>query len=120
MTTENITHLKNHGPSTNDELPTTVESHHRAAGVHSFTLSGNHGDAAKMGGRPTSIYCLPEHTKSDVLRAFLDTNPSLVEAKPRHGLHRLIKGHGQEWLEAMLSDSIKDARGDDCHPDRLV
>lgn len=103
----NIAYLDENGPTRSDALPSRVTARDRESGVRKFTLRGDNGNAANMGGPTTPVYYLDRHQKTAVLRAFLDANPELVEEKPRRAIHRLVTNHGTGWLEA-----ARDVTGD--------
>lgn len=107
MSSNVVRHLEARGPTPPDELPRAVEPRDRHIGVHAFRLSRAIA-ADPMGGRTTTIYYLAEHDRADVLRAFLDANPRLIEAKSRRALHRIISQQGRSWLEA-----AREVTGDD-------
>lgn len=111
----NIKYLEAHGPTAVKELPTNVSYDDKIAGVWVFKLNGagsNGGARTGTGGQILAVAWLPEdHTKEQVLRAFLDANPHLVEAKTRNGLVRMLRGHGRQWHDAI--DAVLDDYYDD-------
>jgi hypothetical protein len=93
---KNIAYLNENGPSTSDELPYNIGPADKMHGARVFKLTS--ATKTKVGGMVTPIYYLDgEHSETDVLRAFLDENPQLVEALARSSLHRMIGGHGGTW-----------------------
>ncbi|WP_155120587.1 hypothetical protein [Haloprofundus marisrubri] len=93
----NITHLQEHGPVPDDELPTEVTPLHREAGLRFFAVRRGRGGVTSIGGEVTRIAYLEDHDREDVLRTFLDENPSLVEAKQRRAMTQTIGQQGRSW-----------------------
>lgn len=83
MAIRNIRPLKEHCPSTIDELPFTRSTEDKIQGMRTFKISGDTGLTAPMGGNVTRIYDLPKHDREDVIRRFLEANPRPVEHKPK-------------------------------------
>lgn len=100
MTSGNVSHLKQNPPTTRDELLFEPSMSDKVDGLHSFTLRGEHGDAAAMGGNVTPVYYIDDHEYEDVIRAFLEANPRLVESKTWRGLVSAIGSHGRSWRTA--------------------
>nr|WP_233340533.1 hypothetical protein [Haloprofundus sp. MHR1] len=93
----NITHLQEHGPVPEDELPTSVEPYHREAGLRFFVVRSGRGGDQRFNGVAIRIAYLEDHDREKVLRTFLDENPQLVEAKQRRALTLVIGQQGRSW-----------------------
>ena len=100
MTSGNVYHLERNPPATREELPFRPTTSDKFDGLRSFTVRGGHGNGAAMGGKVTRIYFIDEHEREAVVRAFLDANPQLIEAKSRRSLVGAIGGHGRSWRAA--------------------
>jgi hypothetical protein len=101
-TSQKVDYLREHGPSTMDELPGTpslnVSDKMRGAASFAANVGGAGPDA---GGRPTTVYYLiDEHDKEDVVRKFILANPKLVEAKSHRGISQIFSSQGKEWSTA--------------------
>lgn len=104
MTSKNIEHLREHGPTPKSELPNNkVSTSDRANGAWKFTISGTRqGTADPLGGNIDPVWYLEgEHDRAAVVRAFLDANPQLVEAKSRSGLRAMMRRNGSMWHDAI-------------------
>lgn len=100
MGSENAQYLAENGPVPGEDLPVERGTAGRMAGVRRFTLRGSGGGPGQMGGPVTSVYYLKSHAKADVIRAFLDANPGLVESTDKRGFHHMIRAHGPSWVDA--------------------
>ena len=107
----NIAYLLANGPAPKSALPEkTVTVEDRSTGVASFRVSSTESSPEANGGPITPVYYLhSEHEKTAVLRAFLDTNDQLVEAKSRHGLIQTVRSAGREW--GRLTADVLDGGG---------
>jgi hypothetical protein len=97
----NVEYLLEHGPAAAAALPTNVATRHRAVGVYSFTIQGGSGsDGISLPEQLQKVYYLDDHTPSEVILAFLETNEELVDKATPKGLVRRFGGHGSEWRTA--------------------
>lgn len=106
MASKNVEYLREHGPSTYEELPSgKVSASDRRNGIWKFKLEGtttNGGSSDSTGGHINLVYYLKdEHSKEAVLRAFLDANPRLVETKTRKGLRGMLRQQGRQWYDVI-------------------
>lgn len=113
-------YLKEHGPSTSDELPHQPKYTDRRRGLVSFRLTG-----AGTGGSTTSgigsnqysvYYILDMHAVDDVVEKWMETNPQSVENTPAHALWAKTRRRGKEWGDAIRElldeDPCSDMGGD--------
>lgn len=100
MDSQNLTHLREQGPATKDELPVQIKPKQRANGLTTFDLTNSANGLGMMGGSTTSVYYLAEHEPERVLRRWLEANPRFVEASNRRAFSRLAANHGTPWGEA--------------------
>lgn len=97
---ENVEYLLENGPATAAELPTRVETRHRAVGVTSFTIRGSSGgDGVSFGKHLERVYYLDDHSPEAVIVAFVEANRHLLDHATAKGLVRRFGGHGPEWRE---------------------
>jgi hypothetical protein len=121
---QNVAYLRENGPAPAADLPTEVATRHRAVGVYSFTIQGGSGsDGISLPGSLRKVYYLDEHSPSDVITVFLETNDGLLEEATTKGLVRRFGGHGAEWRDAartvlreefdlLSSDPTPESRGE--------
>jgi len=104
MTRANIEYLKKHGPTPFPELPYQLHVKDKLEGAARITLTGGSGNGLSLGtgkGGPTSVaYLVDTHKTKEIIRAFLDENPSLVKSLPKNSLTKRFGGYGHEFQEA--------------------
>lgn len=72
------------------------------------TSNSTGGSSDSMGGQTQAVYYIPdEHDAEEILRAYLDENPRLVEAKTPRGLNAILKGAGEEFDE-VATEVVRD------------
>ncbi|WP_250875053.1 hypothetical protein [Halomarina rubra] len=99
MLTQNARYLLEHGPSVLVDLPgEQVYPHDREDGVRTFSLTGS--AASSMGGPVTMVAYHVEHDRTDVLRAFYEENPRLVETKSYRAIQKLLGKKTSGWKDA--------------------
>lgn len=107
-------YLVENGPSTREEMGIgSVRVGARAIGARRFdpTIS-NHGCGA--GGQVQVWWYEPEHSPEDVVRAWFEANPRVVEeATPRQALGA-IRDAGPEFRE-IARDVVTDVYGEDAY-----
>ncbi|WP_155120527.1 hypothetical protein [Haloprofundus marisrubri] len=103
----NIAYLQEHGPSPENELPTTPRIRHREAGLRFFAVGRGRGGTQAFNGVVTKVAYLEDHDRETVLREFLDENSQLVEAINRRALTQLLGQMGRSWSK-LSSDVLDD------------
>ncbi len=119
--TRNIAYLQSHGPSPEDDLPTTPLSRHQEAGLRFFVVRG--GPAKRFNGVVTRIAYLEDHDCEKVTQRFLDENSQLVESKNRRALTQVIGQMGRSWSKLasdVLSDYYETVERRGLHLDKLT
>lgn len=102
MASSNITHLRENGPSTADDLPNgNPSTHDKQNGVWRF----NHQTRAKIGGEseihPRAVYYLRgEHALDDVIEQYFEANPGLVP-EDTQDLGNFKQGLSDDWKAAI-------------------
>lgn len=97
MPTENVEHLRAHGPAAYDDLPVDQKLHvnDKIDGAAVFNPE------RPLGGRATPVaYLFEDHAPEAVLREWCRTNPSVADALSPREAHQLFAGHGRAWKEA--------------------
>lgn len=103
-----VRHLLKHGPSPYDDLQNyeVMTPEQRLYGFTEFKVEPVSNTAndlqAKTGrGGPTAVYYLYyDHDPEDVIRAFCEANPRLMEHICQQGATVVFGRHGPEWADA--------------------
>lgn len=113
---QNVRYLKEHGPTPTGDLPASVSASDKMAGLWVFRLFGaaESGGSDGTGGHISGVAWLPaHHDEREVLGAFLDANPRLVEAKTYGGLKQMLHGHGSQWRDPVAEVLPRYYEGED-------
>ncbi|WP_276259916.1 hypothetical protein [Haloglomus litoreum] len=113
---EVIDYLDANGPAPGADLPTETSGRRLLGGEPLLTIRGaRNGAGADFGKQVVPVYHLAEHTPTEVIDAFLDTNDHLLEHGTAKGLVRRFGGHGPDWRDAariVLEDEYGMSTGD--------
>jgi rubredoxin len=114
MVVQNVAHLREHGPVPVADLPgRQVRPADWGTELRTFTITGS--PATRTGGNATKIAYLERHDREDVLRCFLDENPSIIENRRFIDFQRLLGKQGRDWKEPSraIREEFWDEAGDD-------
>lgn len=97
-----LKHLREHGPSTFNELGTEASIKDRQRGVWRLDISkkaacGKNGNG--YGNLKSVYYIRGEHSKEEVVEKWLNANPEVADAEQRD-ISRLLGRAGSGWREA--------------------
>ncbi len=123
--TENVRHLREHGPTPSSEMPQGSSVSDRQHGMWKFVVRAGKAATDSAGGMPEPVYFLrEEHDPETVMRTFFEVNDQMVESKSYHGLITGVRDHSHEWAEIakeFLPELVDgDADDDETPPGILV
>jgi len=98
---QNVKHLREHGPCTNEDLPHSPNLQDKKQGVARlrFTKNSGIGSGNSYGTLTPVYYLLDEHEEEDVVEKFLDANPRFADAEERD-IVRMVGRMGPSWRDA--------------------
>ncbi len=98
--TENVRHLREHGPTPSSEMPQGSSVSDRQHGMWKFVVRAGKAATDSAGGMPEPVYFLKEeHDPETVMRTFFEVNDQMVDSKSYHGLITGVRDHSPEWAE---------------------
>ena len=96
-----VEHLREHDPSTLDELPYSPSIGDKQKGVARlrFSKCAYAHQENKYGNLKAVYYLVDEHDEEEVVKAYLEANPQVSEAEGRD-IVRLMGRMGSSWRDA--------------------
>lgn len=100
----NVEYLREHGPSTKDELPKEFGRADKKHGGTYFDINNNVGSSTNV------YYLMDEHDAYDVVQKFFEENPNVIENNTKRTLTSLSGNHGRSFKKAAqkLAPEYKD------------